>query len=241
MNQSTAAGQMHPDLAAQGDPPTDFAARLARRRHRATAKAGSTAITQWPLMEPEPVDARAPVGRAGVPTIVAIGPFDDRAEAHQLAAAFITVRQQCKAQLVLLGGGVHRPVVIRETAERAVGKSVHVVRNPSDYRWSDLIAAADLVVLGSSSGTTTLLNVLAEGRAGGRHRRPGNRGAGSPGIVLEVLVYPPGDVSGMAGALLRLLTTPLLRRGMGGRARQVARRYRLEAIARHESAEWSRP
>jgi glycosyltransferase involved in cell wall biosynthesis len=239
MNQSSAPGQMLPDLAAQGDPPTDFTARLARRSHRATAKAGSTATTRRPLMEPEPVDACAPVGLAGVPTIVAIGPFDDRAEAHQLAAAFITVRQQCKAQLVLLGGGVHRPVVIRETAERAVGKSVHVVRNPSDYRWSDLIAAADLVVLGSSSGTTTLLNVLAEGRPVVAPADPATVELVVPGIV--GLVYPPGDVSGMAGALLRLLTTPLLRRGMGGRARQVARRYRLEAIARHESAEWSRP
>lgn len=238
MNQSAAPGQMHPDPAAQGDPPTGFTARLARRSHRATAEAGSTAITQRPLTRPEPAEARALVGLAGVPTVVAIGPFADRAEAHQLAAAFITVRQQCKAQLVLLGGGVYRAVVIRETAERAVGQSVHVVRNPSDYRWSDLIAAADLVVLGSSSGTNTLLNVLAEGRPVVAPADPATVELVVPGIV--GLVYPTGDVSGMAGALLRLLTTPVLCRGMGGRARQVARRYRLEAIARHESAEWSR-
>lgn len=239
MNHSATPGQMHPDIVRQGDPPRDFITRLTGRSHRATMKAASTPITRRPRTRPEPADARVLVGLAGVPTILAIGPFDDRAQAHQLAAAFVTVRQQCKAQLVLLGGGVHRAVVIRETAERAVGKSVHVVRNPSDYRWSDLIAAADLVVLGSSSGTTTLLNVLAEGRPVVAPADPPIVELVVPGIV--GLVYPPGDVSGMAGALLRLLTTPVLRRGMGGRARQVARRYRLEAIARHESAQGSRP
>ena len=38
------------------------------------------------------------------------------------------------------------------------------------------------------------------------------------------LVYRPGDVSGMAAALLRLLTTPTLRHGMACRAIEVARR-----------------
>ena len=124
MNQSATPGQRHPHIVGQGDPPTNFTARLSRRSDRGTVKASPMPITQRPRPRPEPVDARALVGLAGVPTIVAIGPFDDRAEAHQLAAAFITVRQHVRAQLVLLGGGVHRAVVIRETAERAVGKKI---------------------------------------------------------------------------------------------------------------------
>jgi glycosyltransferase involved in cell wall biosynthesis len=45
------------------------------------------------------------------------------------------------------------------------------------------------------------------------------------------LIYRSGDVSGMAVALLRLLTTPTLRHGMGCRARAVARKYHLQQMA----------
>jgi glycosyltransferase involved in cell wall biosynthesis len=103
---------------------------------------------------------------------------------------------------------------------------VHVVSDSCEYRWSDLVAAADLVVLGSSSGTAMLLDVLAAGRPVVAPADPATVQLVVPGIV--GLVYQPGDVSAMAEALLRLVTTPVLRRGMGGRARQVARRQHLE-------------
>jgi glycosyltransferase involved in cell wall biosynthesis len=225
---------MHPDIPGDGV----LTALIAGRSRRGMVRAAAPSITQRPLTPLDPVDARSLVGLAGVPTIVAIGPFDDHAHARQLAAAFITVRKRCKAQLVLLGGGVQRATVIRQTSERGVGTSVHVVRDSCDHRWSDLVAVADLVVLGSSSGTTTLLDVLAVGRPVVVPADPATVQLVVPAIV--GLVYPPGDVSGMAGALLRLLTTPVLRRGMGGRARQVARRYRLETIARNQSDEGKR-
>jgi colanic acid biosynthesis glycosyl transferase WcaI len=101
-----------------------------------------------------------------------------------------------------------------------------VVGDSCDYRWSDLVAAADLVVLSNSSGTATLLNVLAAGRPVVAPADPVTVQLVVPAIV--GLIYQPGDVSGMAEALLRLATTPVLRRGMGGRARQVARRHHLE-------------
>jgi glycosyltransferase involved in cell wall biosynthesis len=101
-----------------------------------------------------------------------------------------------------------------------------VVTDSCDYRWSDVLAAADLVVLGSSSGTAMLLDVLAAGRPVVAPANPETVQLVVPAIV--GLVYQTGDVSGMAQALLRLLTTPVLRRGMGGRARQVARRHHLE-------------
>ena len=106
------------------------------------------------------------------------------------------------------------------------GGGVYVVGDSGDYRWSDLVAAADLVVLGNSSGTATLLNVLAAGRPVVAAADAMTVQLGVPAIV--GLIYQPGDVSGMAEALLRLATTPVLRRGMGGRARQVARRHHLE-------------
>jgi glycosyltransferase involved in cell wall biosynthesis len=222
---------MHPDI--PGDP--DLTALIADRRHRGMVRAAARPIKQRPRTPLDPVDARSLVGLTGLPTIVAIGPFDDHVHAQQLAAAFITVRRHCKVQLVLLGTGEQRTAVMRRTSAQGVGSSVHVVRDSCDYRWSDLVAAADLVVFGSSSGTAMLLDVLAAGR-------PVVAPAGPATVQLVVpaiagLVYRPGDVSAMAGALLRLLTTPVLRRGMGRRARQVARRHHLESIARKQSDE----
>jgi glycosyltransferase involved in cell wall biosynthesis len=207
---------MNPDIPEDGD----LAALIADRSHRGTA------IKQRPRPRLDPVDARAMVGLTSLPTIVAIGPFDDHAHAQQLATAFITVRRHCQVQLVLLGTGEQRTAVMRRTSAQGVGSSVHVVSDSCDYRWSDLVAAADLVVLGSSSGTATLLDVLAAGRPVVAPADPATVELVVPAIV--GLVYQPGDVSGMAEALLRLVTTPVLRRGMGSRARQVARRQHLE-------------
>ena len=173
------------------------------------------------------------MGLADLPTIVAMGPFDDHAQAQQLTAAFITARRSLVAQLVLLGPGVQRTTMMRRVFAQGFGSNVHAFENSCDDRPSDLIAAADLVVLSSSSGTAALLHVLAAGRPVVAPAEPATVQLVVPGIA--GLVYPPGDVSGMTSALLRLLTAPVLRRGMGGRARNVARRHHLEAIARDQS------
>ncbi len=151
---------------------------------------------------------------------------------RQLATAFISVRQHCQAQLVLLGSGAQRTAVTQRTAAQGIGDSVQIVSDSSDDRWADVVAAADLVVLSGSSGTATLLEVLGAGRAVVAPADPETVQVVVPAIV--GLVYPPGDVYGMAAALLRLLTTPALRRGMAGRARHVARRHQLEISIRHQ-------
>jgi glycosyltransferase involved in cell wall biosynthesis len=241
VSQSSTSDRMQPDIAADGEPTADLAALVARRSRRGTVEVVSPSLVQRMLTRPHHVDARVPGGLARVPTIVAIGPFDDRKHAQQLAAAFITVRHQCKAKLVLLGGGEQRAVVIRETSERAVGTSVHIASGSCDDRWSDVVAAADVVVLSSSSGTTTLLEVLAAGRAVVAPADPATVQLIVPAIA--GLVYPQGDLSAMTAALLRLLTEPALRRGMAGRAVNVARRYRLEATAANDipSIDQARP
>jgi glycosyltransferase involved in cell wall biosynthesis len=208
---------LHPDIPEDAD----RAARVADRSRRVTA------IKQRPRTPLDPVDARSLLGLTGLPTIVATGPFDDRVHAQQLAAAFVTVRRHCEVQLVLLGTGAQRTIVLRRTAAEGFASSVHVASDSCDYRWSDLVAAADLVVLGSSSGIATLLDVLAAGRPVVAPADPATVQLVVPGIV--GLVYQPGDVSGMAEALLRLVKTPVLRRGMGGRARQVVRRHHRES------------
>jgi len=220
---------MHPRIPGDGG----LAALIADRNHRGTVRAAAPSIKQRPRTRLDPVYARSLVGLNSLPTIVAIGPFDDHAHAEQLAAAFITVRRHCEVEFVLLGTGEHRTALMRRTSEQGVRSSVHAISDSYDYQWSDLVAAADLVVLGRSSGTAVLLDVLAAGRPVVAPADPAIVQLVVPAIV--GLVYRPGDVSGMAEALRRLASTPVLRRGMGGRARQVARRHHLEKAMRANS------
>ena len=171
----------------------------------------------------DPIVARSAVGLAGLPTIVAIGPFDDPAHAEQLAAAFAMVRRRCQVQLVLLGTGIQRATVLRRTLAQGVRTSVHVERDLTGDRWADLIAAADVVVPCVTAGPITLLDVLTAGRPVVAPADPASVQLIIPASV--GLVYRPGDVSGMARTLLRLLISPELRTGMSCRAREVARRY----------------
>jgi glycosyltransferase involved in cell wall biosynthesis len=182
-----------------------------------------------PISPQDPIVARSVVGLPGLPTIVAIGPFDDSTHADQLAAAFTVVRRRCEAQLVLLGDGTHRTTVMRRALALGVRTRVHIEKGLAGDRWSDLIAAADVVVPSVTAGPITLLDVLAAGRP---VVAPVNPAAVQLIVPASVgLIYRSGDVSGMARALLRLLTSPTLRTGMGCRAREVAQRYHCRRMA----------
>ena len=181
----------------------------------------------------DPIVARSVLGLPGLPTIVAIGPFDDRKHGEQLAAAFSMVRRRCQVQLVLLGTGIERATIMRKTLAQGFRTSVHVERDLTGERRADLIAAADVVVPGVVAGPITLLDVLAAGR-------PVVVPADPVAVQLVVpasagLVYRPGDVPAMARALLRLLASPALRTGMGCRASEVARRYQRQRMALHRA------
>ena len=186
----------------------------------------TAAIEQRPFQPQHPMVARSLVGLAGLPTIVATGPFDNRWHAEQLADAFTAVRRRCNAQLVLLGTGPQRAAVMRRTFAHGVGSCVHVFRGLPADRWSDIVAAADVAVPSTASGPTGLLNVLAAGRPVVAPVSPSTVRLVVP--TSAGLVYRPGDVSGMAGALIRLLTSPALRHGMSCRAGEVARRHDLQ-------------
>ncbi len=216
------------------DPETiDVTAIIAHRRPRGTVTAAAQSIEPFP--PPDPIIARSLVGLPGLPTIVATGPFDDRSHAEQLADAFTTVRRHCTAQLVLLGSGVQRAAVMRRSFAHGVGNCVHVLKDFPADRWSDIVAAADLVVPSTASGPTGLLEVLAAGRPVVAPANPATARLVVPASA--GLVYRPGDVSGMASALLRLLTTPTLRHGMACRATEVARRHQFQQMTRKQSDE----
>ncbi len=173
-------------------------------------------------MPRDPLVARSLIGLAGRPTILAMGPFGDRLEAEQLAEAFATVRRRCVAQLVLFGTGKHRTTVVRRAYAHGVGPDVHMLRNCSEGWWPDIVAAADVVAPGPESGPISLLDVLSAGRPVVAPIDPTTVRLVVPASA--GLVYRRGDMSGMAAALLRLMTTPSLRYRMGCRAIEVGRR-----------------
>jgi hypothetical protein len=171
----------------------------------------------------DPVIARSLIGLPSLPTIVAMGPFDDRSEAEELAEAFTAVRRHCVAQLVLFGTGPQRTTIVRRAFAHGVGSNVHPLRNFPAGRRSDVIGAADVVMPGAASGSMCLLDVLSACRPVVAPIDPTTMRLVVP--TSAGLVYRPGDVSGMASALLRLLTTPALRHGMACRAGEVALRH----------------
>jgi glycosyltransferase involved in cell wall biosynthesis len=185
----------------------------------------SVAQSIAPRVPPDPVVARSLIGLPGLPTIVAMGPFDDRQEAEELADAFTAVRRRCVAQLVLLGTGPQRTTAVRRAFAHGVGSDVHPFRNFPAGRWSDAVAAADVVVPSGASGSMSLMEVLSACRPVVAPINPTTMRLVVP--TSAGLVYRPGDVSGMAAALLRLLTTPALRHGMACRAGEVALRNPL--------------
>jgi glycosyltransferase involved in cell wall biosynthesis len=165
------------------------------------------------------------IGLAGVPTIIAIGPFENRSETEELAQAFATVRRRCVVQLAVFGNGRHRTTVVRRAFAHGVGSDVHLLRNYPAGWWPDIIAAADIVVPSIASGPTRLLDVLSAGR-------PVVAPIDSTTLRLvvptsAVFVYRRGDASAMTAALLRLLTMLTLRHEMSCRAAKVARTHPL--------------
>jgi glycosyltransferase involved in cell wall biosynthesis len=142
--------------------------------------------------------ARSLLGLADMPTVVAIGPFADPAHTDQLRAAVAAVNRRCAVQLVFQGVEIF-------------GK----------HRWLELIAAADVVVPSTTTGSETLLDVLAVGRPVVAPAIPRFAALVVPSSA--GLVYRMNDVSAMSAKLLRLLTTPRLRDEMSSRASMVAR------------------
>lgn len=175
-----------------------------------------------PFAPRDPLVARSLLGLAGIPTILATGPFWDRSEAEQLAEAFATVRRRCVAQLAIFGTGKHRTTVLRRAYGLGVGSDVHMLKSCSPGWWPDIVAAADVVAPGSEPGPISLADILSAGRPVVAPIAPATVRLVVPASA--GLVYRRGDMSGMAASLLRLMTNPSLRYRMSCRAIEVGRR-----------------
>jgi hypothetical protein len=77
---------------------------------------------------------------------------------------FTAVQQSCRTQILLLGAGTRRSVVEQRAAEHRL-KTRLFVEDCSGQRRSQLLAAADLVILSPASGPATVIEVMAAGRA----------------------------------------------------------------------------
>jgi len=194
---------------------------------RLLARAGSQSCRQRRDVDDS---VRPMVGLSNLATIVAAGPFDDLEHAQQLAAMFTGVQQTWRTQLVLLGGGTCRSLVVRRAAERRLQTRLILIEDCAGPQRSDLLASADLVIPSPASTPSALAETMAAGRAVVASASPATAELVMP--YSAGLLYGPGDVSAMTAAVVRLLAHPELRRQMGSRARQVAQRQRLQPLSR---------
>jgi glycosyltransferase involved in cell wall biosynthesis len=147
---------------------------------------------------------------------------------------FTEVQQECRTQLVLLGRGMCRSLVVRRAAERRLQTRLVLIEDCAGPQRSDLLAAADLVIPNPESTQSALVETMAAGRAVVASASPSTAQLVMP--YSAGLLYRPGDVSAMTAAVMRLLAHPELRREMGSRASQVAQR--LQPISRQWPDEW---
>jgi glycosyltransferase involved in cell wall biosynthesis len=130
-----------------------------------------------------------------------------------LAAVEGAAVQEPRIRGFVAGGGP----LLRPIRELAGGGPTTVLGERDDV--PDLLAAADIVCL--SSDLEAMPMVLLEAIALGRPVVATNVGGNGEVVVggESGLLVPPGDLGGLAGALLRLARDPELRRAMGERAR----------------------
>lgn len=138
----------------------------------------------------------------------------------RVARVFAAVAREIPSRLVLVGDGPDITVV--RSVARAEGVADRLIFLGSQDRVAPVLAAADLFLLPSSKESFGL--AALEAMACGVPVVASNAG-GIPELIEEGrtgFLFAPDDVSGMAGAAVRVLSDGDLRRKMGEQARKVA-------------------
>jgi glycosyltransferase involved in cell wall biosynthesis len=188
---------------------------------------------------PEGPDLRAELGLApGQPVAGIVSRVKpDRRHAELVEAFRIVADRLPDARLVVVGRGEGLDDVRRRAAERGLEREVVL----AGYRTGDALASAyrtlDVKVL-LAEGNDGTCRALLEGMAAGRPGVAYRFGAPAEAIVdgTTGLLVEPGDVAGLAAALIELLGTPARARAMGAAARDRMRALYTEA-ARGEAIE----
>lgn len=163
-------------------------------------------------------EARARLGLPDAPTVVCVGRLAEQKGQDLLLAAWAAVLAAVPdARLVLVGDGPERAALEAAAPDGVLFAGAR----PDAAEW---LTAADVVALPSRWESTPLvsLEAMALGRPVVAFEVDGIRAAfGGTGVVLD-----PGDVEGLAGALVRLLQAPAAAAAAGRAARA-----RAEAVA----------
>jgi glycosyltransferase involved in cell wall biosynthesis len=152
---------------------------------------------------------------------------------HLLEALALLTARYPTAHLAIAGRGALEPALRARATELGIARRVHLLGLRSDV--PDLLAAADVYVLPSLSEglPLSLLEAMFAGCpivASPVGEVPDALAAGEAGLLVE-----PGDATGLAAAIGRLLDDPSLARLLGARAglRAAARYGVSEMITRY--------
>ncbi|GAB7192655.1 hypothetical protein NUM3379_33640 [Kineococcus sp. NUM-3379] len=164
---------------------------------------------------------RARLGMDDRPTITFVGRLDAEKNVDQLVRALPLVRRSVDAQLLVVGTGHERENLARLAADSGAGEHVTFAGFVSDENLPAAYAASDVAV---NPGTAELQSIVTlEAMATGKPVVGANARA-LPLLVHDGVnghLFEPGDVTGLAGALTRILTDDALRRRMGAESLRI--------------------
>ena len=183
----------------------------------------------------------SPNGRPqGPPVLLSVARLVPDKDHDTLLRAFARLAQRHpEAQLRLVGNGPRRQVLEQKVQNLGLSGQVKFLPPEPDLR--SLYHQADLFVL--SSRAEALPNVILEAMAAGLPVVATRVGGVPEAVVPEAtgLLVDPGDDTGLAGALARLLDDPAARRAMGRAARQrVLDHFSFPAMVNRHQDLWSR-
>jgi len=181
--------------------------------------------------KPDP-DARAQIraslGMDGVPIVMFVGNFYHWHDVPTLLKAFVQVVKNCpEARLVLVGDGERRAEMMRQTSNLGLDHVVKFTGIVSHDEVPRYIAAGDVAVVPYPPlqqemwlSPLKLFEYMSSGKA---------VIASAIGQIIDViqdgkngLLVPPGDVSALSDAIIKLIQDTTLRSGLGDQARRDA-------------------
>jgi N-acetyl-alpha-D-glucosaminyl L-malate synthase BshA len=190
------------------------------------------ALREMPVVIPNFVDVTrfrpAPSHHRGRPRIVHVSNFRGVKDPASLAHVFLAVREQIDAELWLIGDGPGQPAVRAILAAAGEADSMRSFGVTTDV--APILRKADLLLMTSFAESFCL--AAAEAMACGIPV-VGSRVGGISEVVGDGAtghLFAVGDHASAADAVVELLTSPRLRRKLGGAARERATRFAPERI-----------
>lgn len=162
---------------------------------------------------------------AAVPTVLFVGRLDEEKRVDELVRAFALLPREVPARLEVVGDGSRRERWTALAADLGIADDVRFRGHVSDAELLEAYASADVFCMPSVAELQSLATleamsaglpvVAADAMALPHLVRPGENGA----------LYPPGDVTALAGHLLALLDDAALRERAGAASVRLAAQH----------------